>query len=60
MLANGGEERVVYFQKTRPTPSKGIKGMLEAVGRVEEEADRLENNEQLEFLGDAVLEYLCR
>ena len=25
-----------------------------------DESQRLQNNEQLEFLGDAVLEYICR
>ena len=39
--------------------SKGLKGLVESI----EHGDKgawLEHNEQLEFLGDAVLEYVCR
>ncbi len=46
-----------------PRAAKGIKGLIEAVNtpfRESDEENRLQNNEQLEFLGDAVLEYICR
>ncbi len=46
-----------------PRPAKGMKGLVETVKRGIENVDqetRLQNNEQLEFLGDAVLEYICR
>ena len=42
---------------------KGMKGLMQAVKADSLEVsdkNRLQNNEQLEFLGDAVLEYLSR
>lgn len=43
--------------------SKGMKDLIRSVKMDRSEMgrmQRLQNNEQLEFLGDAVLEYICR
>lgn len=57
--------RTPKFLRSAAT-SKTAKGMKDLVKAVKmgfegvEESQRLQNNEQLEFLGDAVLEYICR
>lgn len=41
--------------------NKGLKSLIESVENGDSGSQMwLQNNEQLEFLGDAVLEYLCR
>jgi len=63
-ISNCGAMNVTFLpSSTSSKPSKGMKGIVEAVGKGLDKVDegiRLQNNEQLEFLGDAVLEYLCR
>ena len=40
---------------------KGLNALIESVKNGDNGVEtRLQNNEQLEFLGDAVLEYICR
>lgn len=62
-LSNCGLRSPRYIRSSAPRMPKGIKGLIEAVRsapRGVDETTRLQNNEQLEFLGDAILEYLCR
>ena len=40
-------------------PYKGLKALIESVENGDKGVET-HNNEQLEFLGDAVLEYICR
>ncbi len=61
-LSNCGLRTPFFLGAASSRGSKGMKDLIEAV-KVEgegDEAQRLLNNEQLEFLGDAVLEYICR
>jgi hypothetical protein len=61
-LANGG---VRWYKRleTAPPPKK-MKALLAELERggdsTPNEGQRLQNNEQLEYLGDALLEYQCR
>ena len=62
-LSNCGLCGPEFLRTKTPKVSKGIKGLQEAVKITPtdlDEVERLQNNEQLEFLGDAVLEFLCR
>ena len=59
VLINCGLLHTVYVGGAGPTVVKGLKGLMNSV----EGGDKgawLEHYEQLEFLGDAVLEYITR
>ena len=61
-LSNGGLKW--YVRQETAQPPKKMKALLAELEKGEEavadEGQRLQNNEQLEYLGDALLEYLCR
>lgn len=64
-LSNCGLRVPVFLQSTLGAgkTSKGMKELIKSVKtefKDVDESQRLQNNEQLEFLGDAVLEYICR
>lgn len=63
-LSNCGVRSPAFLRCSVAMPaSKGMKELIRAVRMGEQsvdEAQRLSHNEQLEFLGDAVLEYICR
>lgn len=65
-LSNCGLRSIEYLSSSSSGGGKGTGGMKDLIKSARmgfEEADeslRLQNNEQLEFLGDAVLEYICR
>ena len=62
-ISNCGAQSCEFIKSSAPKLAKGMKGLIEVVkGGIDkvDEGTRLQNNEQLEFLGDAVLEYLCR
>ena len=60
-LMNGGLKW--YERQETVQPPKKIKALMTELEKGEtpvDEGQRLQNNEQLEYLGDALLEYLCR
>lgn len=63
VLSNCGLRRPEYAKPAVVTQRKGLRGLLNLGASVEKDDDggpiQLGHNERLEFLGDAVLEYLC-
>ncbi len=65
-MSNCGLHKPVLLTTARPSAGKGLGLVLRAMEEscrstdAQREEKRLGNNEQLEFLGDAILEYLCR
>ena len=58
--SNCGPRRPQVNPVSKSTPGRDIKAAIQRAEEVQSEAERLRHNEQLEFLGDAVLEYICR
>lgn len=63
-LSNCGLRSIEYLPLSASgRGSKGMRDLIKFAKMGLEETDeslRIQNNEQLEFLGDAVLEYICR
>lgn len=60
-LSNGGLKWYVNRKELKPKKKlKALVAELEGGEKMADESERLQNNEQLEYLGDALLEYLCR
>lgn len=63
--SNCGLRRPEPTTSSNAAPQKGLARLVSTVerleaGKVVDAENRIRNNEQLEFLGDAVLEFLCR
>ena len=63
-LSNCGLRAPEYLCSSKAKGAGGIKGLMKAIqdsaNGIVDQSQRLLNNEQLEFLGDAVLEFICR